>query len=114
MAKIHLENLEFWAYHGVYPEEQKTGTRFIVDVVLEADLSTPMKSDCVEETIDYTKVYACIEQEMQQPSKLIEHVMHRIATSLKERFTVQSLEIKLCKELTYQKGVRMACVSERF
>lgn len=114
MAKIHLENLEFWAYHGVYPEEQKTGTRFIVNLVLEADLDRAMKSDCVEDTIDYTKVYACIEQEMQRPSKLIEHVMHRIATSLKEQFTVQSVEIKICKELTYQKGMKKACILEKF
>ena len=32
--EIHIEDLEIYARHGVFPEETKLGQRFIVSVIL--------------------------------------------------------------------------------
>lgn len=32
--EIHIENLDFFANHGVFPEETKLGQKFIVSLVL--------------------------------------------------------------------------------
>ncbi len=34
MAQIALENMEFYAYHGCFSEEQIIGTHFIIDLLL--------------------------------------------------------------------------------
>ena len=34
MDKIILEKMEFYGYHGVYPEENKLGQRYRVDLAL--------------------------------------------------------------------------------
>ena len=35
--EIHIENLEFFANHGVFPEETKLGQKFIVSLTLYND-----------------------------------------------------------------------------
>lgn len=37
MDKIKIENLEIFANHGVFPEENKLGQKFLVSVVLYTD-----------------------------------------------------------------------------
>ena len=39
MDKIYVNQMEFYGYHGVFPEETKLGQRFVVDVIVETDLS---------------------------------------------------------------------------
>ena len=78
MVKIELIGLEFFAYHGVYSEEQKTGNNFIVNLSVAGDFENAVGSDQLEGTIDYEKLYAVIADEMQTRSKLLEHLAGRI------------------------------------
>ena len=39
MAIISIENMEFYAYHGCFEEEQMIVTRFQVDLNMEVDTS---------------------------------------------------------------------------
>ena len=78
MVKIELIGLEFFAYHGVYSEEQKAGNNFIVNLSVEGDFDNAVKNDNLAGTIDYEKLYAVIAEEMQIRSKLLEHVAGRI------------------------------------
>ena len=39
MDKIFVNKMEFYGYHGVFPEETKLGQRFKVDLTVEADLA---------------------------------------------------------------------------
>ena len=32
--EIHIENLEFYARHGVFPEETKLGQKFIISLIM--------------------------------------------------------------------------------
>nr|BEI32162.1 dihydroneopterin aldolase [Planomicrobium sp.] len=38
MDYIHLNEMEFYGYHGVFPEETKLGQRFRLTVSLAVDL----------------------------------------------------------------------------
>ena len=37
MAWIALEQMEFWAYHGCFTEEQVIGTRFMICLLYTSD-----------------------------------------------------------------------------
>jgi 7,8-dihydroneopterin aldolase/epimerase/oxygenase len=91
MGIIKIEGMEFWAFHGVLPEEQKTGNKFIVDIELETDFSAAAVSDDLDGTVDYSNVYELVKKEMEVPSKLIEHTAKRIYD------TVKSNHIKIRK-----------------
>ena len=56
MAIISIENMEFYAYHGCFEEEQKIGTRFQVDLNMEVDTSLSENSDNLNDTVDYLAV----------------------------------------------------------
>jgi dihydroneopterin aldolase len=57
MSRIALEQMEFWAYHGCFTEEQVIGTRFMIDLYLETDTSKAELSDNLNDTINYQSVY---------------------------------------------------------
>jgi len=42
---VELVNMEFYAYHGHFKEEQIIGNKFIVNFSAETDVTTPGKSD---------------------------------------------------------------------
>ncbi len=95
MSKIHIENMSFKAYHGVYPEENKVGTIFIVDVVLDVDISQAAKSDALEDTYDYAIVFEICKKEMDIVSKLIEHVAGRIQKNMAQTFKLKKKQIQV-------------------
>lgn len=95
---IHLDNIRFYSFHGVMPQEKKVGNNFSVTVRLEADLLAATESDNLNNTISYADVYEVIEREMKQPSELIEHAAGRIFRAIKNQFpTVIKLEVRLYK-----------------
>jgi 7,8-dihydroneopterin aldolase/epimerase/oxygenase len=76
---IHVNNIRLYAYHGCLPEEALIGSDYRVDVRVKADLRLSMQSDDLADTVDYVSLTAIVKQEMQQRSKLLEHVANRIA-----------------------------------
>ena len=78
MVTIELIDLEFFAYHGVYEEEQNKGNKFIVNLSVSGDFSEAVETDALGGTIDYENLYAVISEEMQIRSKLLEHIAGRI------------------------------------
>lgn len=78
MGKIALEELEFFAKHGVHEEERFIGNRYRIDVEVEADLEKASKSDNVEDTVDYGHLYRIVEREVNKPVKLLEHLAGNI------------------------------------
>ncbi|MCH2310661.1 MAG: dihydroneopterin aldolase [SAR202 cluster bacterium] len=96
--KIILNNMKFFAYHGVHPYEKKNGQNFIVDLELYADLSIPSKSDNLNQTIDYSKVYETVKRIIEQDSKnLLESLCEDISKTLLESFKIDAVRIKIKK-----------------
>ena len=98
MSKIILENMEFQANHGVLEHEKMLGNTFLVTVVMEVHTDKAGITDLLEDTINYQLVYQSIRKQIDIPSNLIEHVAHRIAEKLMNKFMkVQGLKLTLSK-----------------
>ena len=90
--------MKFYAHHGVMPQEQRVGNLFTVDLSFTAPLQGAMLSDELSDTIHYGEVYETVKEEMQTPSKLLEHVGGRIVKALRVRFPqMQTIELSLSK-----------------
>ncbi len=90
--------MEFHAFHGCLEHEQTLGNTFLVSVGMELDTSLAGKTDELEQTLNYQLVYDVLKQEMEVPSKLIEHVGQRILDAILNQFSqIQALEVKLSK-----------------
>lgn len=81
-SKIYLRNVRFHAFHGVLPQEGIVGNDYLVNLVLDYDFSSAMKTDDLQGTLNYAEVYQKVREEMAVPSKLLEHVAGRIAHRL--------------------------------
>lgn len=83
MGKIIIEEMEFYAFHGHYKEEQIVGNRFLVDLELEGDMTQPAASDQLEDAINYQVAYKLIKEEMKRKkSNLLENIAKRILDAL--------------------------------
>jgi len=96
--KINVLGIKVYAYHGCLEEETKIGGNYIVDVSLKTKTSTALKTDNLNETIDYVDINLIVKEEMSTPSKLIEHVAQRILSRIKkELYFVDKAKVKITK-----------------
>ena len=111
MSLITIENMEFYAYHGHFEEEQKIGTWFSLDLIMDVDTSKAELSDELEDTVDYSAVYQVVKEQMMIPSKLLENVGRRILNTIKERFPeVKDAQLKV-RKMNPPLGGQRACVA---
>lgn len=97
-SKIYLRNVRFHAFHGVLPQERIVGNDYLVNLVLDYDFSSAMKTDDLQGTLNYAEVYQKVREEMAVPSKLLEHVAGRIAHRLFSDFLeIQKLQLSITK-----------------
>lgn len=75
--KVGLEGIQFYAYHGFYPEEQKVGNNFLVDIETEMLVKENI-SDDLSSTLNYETLFEIAETHMKVPVKLLETVAHQI------------------------------------
>lgn len=95
---ILLENITLFARHGVFSQETKVGNIFVINLKLEIDLEKASLSDDLADTISYADVYNVVKEEMNIPSKLLEHAAGRIIRRLKNIYPcVSAVELKLSK-----------------
>ncbi len=95
---VSLSKMEFYAYHGCFEEEQTIGTYFTVDLSLSYDAERAIKSDDVNNAINYPSVYNVVKQIMDQPRHLIETVASDIISAVRREFpNILDIKIRLCK-----------------
>lgn len=82
MGEIHLEDMEFYAFHGHFKEEQIVGNKFLIDLSIEADLEKASRTDKLEDTVDYQLAFSLVKQEMEKNSNLLENIAKRILDSI--------------------------------
>ena len=91
MDKIFVNQMEFYGYHGVFPEENKLGQRFIVDLMVLVDLKKAGVTDELEHSVNYGELFqACKEIVEGKPYKLVEAIAEKIAETVLKRFTLVS------------------------
>lgn len=95
---IALHGAEFFAYHGFYPEEQKIGCRFLIDIEIGFMPQADLNDDDLSNTVDYEKVYTIACEEMKLPRKLIETVGQAIIDRISDRYPfVENIKVVIKK-----------------
>jgi len=85
--KIHLDNMVFYGFHGVYPEERKLGQRFNVNLCVYTDDSLDKAITELKDTVDYTKVYAVVKSIMEgKQFELLENCANLMIDSILHDF----------------------------
>ncbi|MDT8432868.1 MAG: dihydroneopterin aldolase [Bacteroidales bacterium] len=83
MGLIRIEEMEFYAFHGHYREEQIVGNRFLVDLEMETDMAKPSETDALEDAVNYQVAYRVVKEEMKRhTSNLLEHIGKRILDAI--------------------------------
>jgi dihydroneopterin aldolase len=87
MDKILFQGMKFYAYHGVFPEENKLGQTYTVDLEVGINLRSAGETDQLEETINYAELYQIVKEIMENEQyKLIESVAEKIASQALTKF----------------------------
>ncbi len=97
--KIYLNQLEFYGYHGVLPEENRLGQRFIVDLIIESDLKEAGVKDDLAKTINYADVYEdCRRIVEKEKYELIEAIAEKLASVLLSKYElIKRVTVKVVK-----------------
>ena len=87
MDKICIEDLEIYARHGVYPEENKLGQKFLICAQLFVDASKAACEDDLTQSVNYGEVCYFIKEWMEQHTvRLIETVADTLAQEILLKF----------------------------
>lgn len=96
MDKISIQNLELYARHGVYPEENKLGQKFLICAQLFVDASRAARQDDLAQAVNYGEVCYFIKEWMETHTvRLIETVADVLAREILLKFPlVQRIILK--------------------
>lgn len=87
MERISITGLELHAFHGVNPREREHGQAFLLDLLLEADLSRACESDALGDTVNYAQVVKTAAAAFtSRPLYLIERAAEVVAQAVLEGF----------------------------
>jgi dihydroneopterin aldolase len=82
MGTIHIEGMEFYSFHGHFKEEQIVGNKFLVDLMMETDMTKASESDELHDAVNYQTAYKLVKREMEKKSRLLENIAQRILDTL--------------------------------
>ncbi|HEX7847169.1 MAG TPA: dihydroneopterin aldolase [Chitinophagaceae bacterium] len=82
---IELKQLRFFAFHGLYEEEKKTGNEFEVTLFISYKPAVSIITD-LSATIDYSVLFDLLKNEMQKPRELLETLSMDIIEKIRQSF----------------------------
>lgn len=85
--KIKIQNLEVFANHGVFPEENVLGQKFVVSAVLYTDTRKAGQTDELTASIHYGEVSAFIDRYLKEHTF---QLLEKVAESLAEELLLQT------------------------
>lgn len=96
--EIHIENLEIFAKHGVFPEENRLGQKFLISLTMYVDARPAGKADCLEQSVHYGEASQFMTDWMHRHTyRLIEAAAEHLAEELLLRYPLLkglTLELK--------------------
>jgi dihydroneopterin aldolase len=97
MLTIQLNNLRFFAPHGVFEEEGKAGNEFEVNIslLIHAPENTPVT---LKDTVNYAEVYRLTKDIFKIRKKLLEELAIEIVDAVYQTFpAIQKATIQIIK-----------------
>jgi dihydroneopterin aldolase len=96
--RIALTGLRVRGFHGVFEHERRDGQEFVVDVLLETDVTAAAATDDLAATVDYSVVARAVHEIVTgEPVDLIETLAVRIATAALAHGAVAAVEVTVHK-----------------
>ena len=66
---IYLDEVRFYAFHGVMPQETQVGGEFLVSLRVGYPIQGAMETDDVADTLNYAELFQLVKQQMDIPSQ---------------------------------------------
>lgn len=83
--QIDITGISVKGFHGVLPEEKRSGQKFVVDLALKVKGNT--RRDEINSVVDYSKVIDVVNEEVSGKSRnLIENLADQIASRILRDF----------------------------
>ncbi len=97
--QIVLPDMCFTVCHGVLEKEKRQPQNFRVSVTMDTDLKKAGESDCLEDTVDYSKIYRQVAEIMQGPCcNLLEHLAAKISMAILKNIKITRVMVEIAKE----------------
>jgi len=98
MDRVILSGVRCWMRVGVTHEERRTPQECLVDVELEADLSRPMQTDDLHDTLDYGRALAILRGiAAEEEYSLLERFAGRLEEELRLAMRFDAVTIRIHK-----------------
>lgn len=105
--RIFIEDVRFYAHHGVTTAQQTVGAWFSVDVELSVDLAAAAASDDLRSTVDYGLVTArVVEIGTKERVNLLERLAGRLAEMLLGEFPCREVRVRVRKLTPPMEGLQ--------
>lgn len=97
-TRIQVEGLRLKGFHGVMEQEMRVGNVFSYDVDVEVPWLNAADADDIQLTISYADIVATIKAVNAIPSRLLEHLAHRLYRTLIATYpTIVAGTVKVAK-----------------
>ena len=104
--RIIVSGIRFHARHGASRLEREIGVRYSVTVEMTRDLSAAIRTDRLEDTVDYSRVHSVVLEVARENSfQLMERLAGEIASTLLEGFDIDEIRIRIRKETPVLDGI---------
>ncbi len=98
MDIVRLNNMIFYAHHGYYKAERELGQKFEVDVEMICNFQKAVKTDRLEDTVNYREVYNRVADIFnRQKFTLLETLAETIAREILGSFAISAITIRVRK-----------------
>ena len=97
--EIHVKNLEVFAHHGVFPEENTLGQKFLLSLTMYTRTRPAGLSDDLAQSVNYGEVSSFMTRWMQQNTfQLIEAAAEHLCQALLDRYSLlEGVTLELSK-----------------
>lgn len=98
MDKIIIKGIEVFAYHGAFPEENRLGQRFTINIEMSKDIKKACLHDTLEDTVHYGLVHDdIVNLTKNNKFKLIEKLAEEIAKMVVTKYNLEEIKVTIEK-----------------
>lgn len=87
MITVELKRVRLFAYHGLFPEELKTGNEFEINLAVSYQPVTEV-IDSIDDTINYASLFQLVNEQFQTPVALLETLAIQITREIKRVYPI--------------------------
>ncbi len=97
MLTVHLNDLRFFAHHGIYDGEPEAGGEFEVQLEVKYE-EKQIKFNDLKNILNYAELYDIVKKRMLLPTPLIEEVAESILHKIRQQYSfVKEVSISIFK-----------------